>query len=659
MPRALVLGNGNLLATFDQHLLLRDFYFPHVGLEDHTLDGTAHRVGVFVENAFSWLDDGNWQMTPDYASETMVGDSLATNTRLGIEIRFTDFVHPTRNILVRSLTVSNLAQRPREIKIFVHHDFNIAGSKTKDTAQYEPELDGILHYRLQRYFLISGQWQDRTPLDQFTVGKSGYAGKEGTFRDAEDGQLHGNPIDQGSVDSTIGFRQTLAAGKQASLHYWIAAGTHYQEIRDLHEFVIGSTPQKLCEHTTAFWHEWVNKEHRDFADLPENVIDLYKKSLLIIRTQIDNNGAILAANDSDIMRTNRDNYSYMWPRDGALTSATLCKAGYAGLARQFLEFTAKLVTRDGYLLNKYNTDGSLGSSWHPKFKDGEIQLPIQEDETALFLRTFAEYYEATHDLEFLQRYFHATILPVGEWLQQYRDIQTGLPLPSYDLWEQNRAVSTYTASCVFAGLEAAAKLCEWVGHAETATAFWQSAEAMREAICTHLYSVETKRFVRAVSLREGSVFAADMTIDASLSFVWQMGVLPVDDERVMSTMQMINERLSITSDIGGLARFENDHYQFDNFQYSHQQFTGNPWIITTLWAADFQIASAKSLAELQKTVHTLAWTFARANSAGILPEQVHPVSGIPLSVAPLTWSHAAFVSTVLRYLGKYSELRDS
>ena len=37
----------------------------------------------------------------------------------------------------------------------------------------------------------------------FATGVKGRPGFEGTWRDAEDGQLSGNPIAQGSVDSTI------------------------------------------------------------------------------------------------------------------------------------------------------------------------------------------------------------------------------------------------------------------------------------------------------------------------------------------------------------------------------------------------------------------------------------------------------------------------
>jgi GH15 family glucan-1,4-alpha-glucosidase len=42
--------------------------------------------------------------------------------------------------------------------------------------------------------------------------------------------------------------------------------------------------------------------------------------------------------------------------------------------------------------------------------------------------------------------------------------------------------------------------------------------------------------------------------------------------------------------------------------------------------------------------------------AGILAEQMDPFTGAPLSVAPLTWSHAVFAETVLAYGAKLEEL---
>ena len=68
----------------------------------------------------------------------------------------------------------------------------------------------------------------------------------------------------------------------------------------LNRLVAEKTPAGLIERTADYWRAWVAKESRDFTDLPDVVTDVFNRSLLILRTQIDNRGAIVAANDSDI-----------------------------------------------------------------------------------------------------------------------------------------------------------------------------------------------------------------------------------------------------------------------------------------------------------------------------------------------------------------------
>ena len=83
---------------------------------------------------------------------------------------------------------------------------------------------------------------------------------------------------------------------------------------------------------------------------------------------------------------------------------------------------------------------------------------------------------------------------------------------------------------------------------------------------------------------------------------------------------------------------------------------GNPWIITTLWLAQWYIARARSVQDLVPAHSILEWTAMRAAKSGILPEQMHPYTGAPLSVAPLTWSHSTYVETVLKFLEKEEEI---
>jgi GH15 family glucan-1,4-alpha-glucosidase len=108
--------------------------------------------------------------------------------------------------------------------------------------------------------------------------------------------------------------------------------------------------------------------------------------------------------------------------------------------------------------------------------------------------------------------------------------------------------------------------------------------------------------------------------------------------------------------IGGFARYENDYY----FQQSQDiaNVPGNPWFVATLWVAEHHIAVAKDLADLDRARELLEWCATKANRSGVLAEQVHPLTGDPMSVAPLTWSHAAYVGAVQRYARKSQTLKE-
>jgi len=61
--RHLVLGNRSLTVLIDKSGKLRDFYFPHVGQENHLED---YKLGVFADNRISWVDEQEWQINSNY-----------------------------------------------------------------------------------------------------------------------------------------------------------------------------------------------------------------------------------------------------------------------------------------------------------------------------------------------------------------------------------------------------------------------------------------------------------------------------------------------------------------------------------------------------------------------------------------------------------------
>lgn len=672
MPRSLVLGNGSLLATFDDHLQMRDLYYPYVGEEDHTTYGNVHRVGFLVEGKpFSWLSDGNWKITVGYSDSSLLSSSMLINEKIGLEIMSEDFVDPIKNILVRSFRLRTLDGMERKVQCFFHHDFYLYGDKQKDTAFFEPHTKSVIHYRQHRYFLVGGNTSDPVncvaseipdqfhPLSRsekhidhcgitsFSIGKANYRGLEGTWRDAEDGELGRYPIEQGSVDSTVEIDCIARPDRGTWVYLWVCAGQKISEVHDLQYFLLEENPEHIKQAAKNYWRGWVQSHKQMSTGVAKEIQDMYLRSLLTVRTQIDNHGGILAATDNDIMQFNRDTYTYVWPRDGAFVSMALTRAGEHELTRRFLAFCEQVQTKEGYLLHKYNPDGSAGSSWHPWYRGRQSVLPIQGDETALPLLALFTHFESTQDFEFLHAMYQTFVRKAANFLCEYTEKETGLPLWSYDPWEEHRGVFTYTTATTVAGLKAASQIAAALGHYRHADKYREAGDRMAEALLFHLYDEQTACFMKKIKREGGKTVERDTRPDASIALLWQFGILPPDDPRIVSTMKRLEHELTVKTPVGGIARYINDYYQ--SVTPPTKDIPGNPWIITTLWFTQWRIALAKNKEDLRKPAADLLWAASKATSAGILPEQLHPLTGAPLSVAPLTWSHAVYLETALLF----------
>jgi GH15 family glucan-1,4-alpha-glucosidase len=650
----LPLSNGTLLVNFDSSYQIRDVYFPHVGKENHS-NGHAFRFGVWVNGVFRWIDDTRWTRELVYEYDTLVTEVQLSHPDLPVAIIASDAVDFHENVYLRRLRVSSLDDHALDVRFFFHHDFHISESEVGDTAYYEPQRRVLFHYKDLRWFLISG-WRGPgdVGVNQFATGQKELNGLEGTWRDAEDGSLSGNAIAQGSVDSTIGLHLPLAPRGFGDVYYWIAAGTRFDDVTLINRMVVEKTPAVLLDRNRHYWRLWVQGSQNQLDELPREIGKLFSRSLLVLRTQIDADGGIVAATDFDITRFARDTYSYVWPRDGALVALALIEAGYAAPSRKFLEFCGRLITREGYFLHKYNADGSLASSWHPWFARGQRELPIQEDETGLVLWALWRYFERFPEVEVIKPLYRDVIVRAADFLEAYRNSATGLPNPSWDLWEERRGVMSWTTAAVYAGLSAAEHFAEAFGETELSGKYRQALEEIRRGADKHLWSEPAGRFVRMISPLPGGGYDTDWTIDASVAGLFLFGMYPADDPRIVRTMESVRERLWVRSSVGGVARYENDYYH----QVSRDvtKVPGNPWFVCTLWLARWYIARARGVDELKQALELLEWVRQRQLPSGVLAEQVDPFSNQPLSVSPLTWSHAEVVATVIEYLDKVSAL---
>ncbi len=658
MPRDIPVGNGSLLVNFDSNYDLRDLYWPHVGQENHTV-GHPCRLGVWVDGEFSWVSDANWQRSLDYAHDTLVTEVKLEHANLKVKLVCNDGVDFHEDLYVRKVVVQNVADRERELRLFFAQDLHISGHEVGDSAYYEPTRGAVIHYKGKRWFLIDAakevgeEWS--FGADQWAVGNKEQGCKVGTWRDAEDGELSGNPVAQGSVDSAMALQLVVAPRSDATVWYWIAAGMDYDEVARLGDMVRARKPSAFLERTHSYWLLWAKAGDEEFATLPHEVSHLYRRSLLVLRTQIDNQGAIIAANDWDITRFARDTYSYMWPRDGALVAAALIEAGHSAVTRRFFNFCDRAITHEGYLLHKYNPDGSLASSWHGWYRDGRKELPVQEDETALVLWALWRHFQRFRDVEFIKPLYRSLIVRAANWMVDYRDKDSSLPLPSWDLWEERRGVLAWTIGATCAGLDAAANFSEAFGERELAAAYRKAMEEITLAADAHLWVRRQHCFSCMIDRQDDGNWRADPRVDASLIGLWYFGMYPADEPRVVATMEAVRDRLWVKTNVGGVARYENDRYH--QVSQDIENVPGNPWFICTLWLAQWYIAIAKTMADLEPALKILIWTAEHALPSGVMAEQVHPYTNEPLSVSPLTWSHATLVLTVHEYLQRQKAIR--
>jgi GH15 family glucan-1,4-alpha-glucosidase len=662
MPRDLPLANGHLLVNFDSHYDLRDIYWPHIGQRNQT-EGHVSHTGVWVDGAFAWFDGDGWQRDLRYEDDSLITDVTLVHDGLQLTLACTDAVDFDRDVFLRRVRCTNRADRPREVRLFFHHDWHIGESEGGDTVAYLPELKALEAYKDRCAIVVSGlvggagaggpsgSRQAEEGIAHWATGYKEINGEQGTWKDAEDGQLGGNPIAQGSVDSCVGFDLgTLQPGETRTCYQWLIIAPEYRSARDLHRLVLDRGPESFIVRTRNYWRLWVTNKPADLGDLPQPLVDLYKRSLLIMRTQIDDDGAVVAATDADVWAFSRDTYAYMWPRDGALVANALSHSGYADITGAFFHFCAKAMTDAGYLLHKYTPEGALGSSWQPWIgPDGAPQLPIQEDETALVVYALWQHFSLFHEVEFVRPLYRPLVKAAADFMVGFREPHTNLPAPSWDLWEERRGIHAYTVAAVYAGLMAAAHFAQAFGEADVAATYSQAAGEIKAATRQYLWSEQADRFLRMIQVAPDGTIQPDMTIDSSLTGLYQFGMFEATSDEIERTMAAVQDRLIVKTAVGGIARYENDYYH----QVSHDiaNVPGNPWFICSCWLAEYVIARAQTLDELHQALPLLEWVRARALPSGVLAEQMDPYTD-----SPLTWSHAEYVSAMRWYAGKYHRL---
>ncbi|HEX3000058.1 MAG TPA: glycoside hydrolase family 15 protein, partial [Armatimonadota bacterium] len=490
----------------------------------------------------------------------------------------------------------------------------------------------LIHYRHGYYYGLASD----TQISQYQLGGN-------SLENAGQGSLQGSDTIGMMKEGSLAWRpETLEAGGTMGFSLRICFSRDLRGLKRLIRQALKSDSRSDLRNTEAYWLSYLKKT-RQIETGRSEIDGLYKRSLLVFALMTNKRtGALLAAPEIDEGFTRCGRYAYCWGRDAAFITGALDKCGLPEQAEAFYRWAAAIQDENGSWQQRYYMDGNLAPSWG-----------LQIDEGGAIIWGILRHYRTAGDLEFLREMWPAVNKGV-EFLLSYTDSETGLPWLSFDLWEERLGEHAYSSAAVCAGIEAGAEIAEILGESRALTEKWrESASRLREAIVKNFWKPEWNRFVRSVRvklngwgeehtdakvlLRQNELGIArdysllDGIIDISLlGLTVPFGIYAPDDQRMRSTAEAVEKQLTVGK-TGGLMRYEYDSY-----------IGGNPWILTTLWAALYHI----EIKSYDKAREYLEWAVGGATEQGLLPEQIGRETGRPAWVMPLTWSHAMFVLVI-------------
>jgi len=607
--RPLIYGNGTLLVCVDERGVVRDFYYPYAGMENH---GGCIRLGLYDVDLkkFGWLD--KWDLKQQYEGSSLIGESVYASGGFDAAITVREMVHHELNFFLRSVEVKNITKKPKRFRLFSSQNYHILENNYANTAVRDGPM--VNHYKRDRFIVQSSL----PAFDQFTTGISQWRGMEGTWKDAEDGVLAGNVVAHGTVDSTLGWTlPELEPGRASTVHFWACIGRNFPEAKRIDDWIRARDVETIYHAGRRFWGPFCTKARSpdSLSRLPPSIREAYARSILTVACHLDRGGSIIASCDSHIKQQGADYYTYCWPRDAAWVAVALDRAGYGHLSMNAFRFFKKIIDPKGFFRHKYTPAGDLGSTWHP--------LPmIQIDETATPIYAVHVHWLETGDVRELSSLYEPLVKPAADFLAAFLD--GSLPKPSFDLWEERKGVYTYSCASAFSGLRSASAIASILGDEERAGRWGRAALSVQETAVSKLYDPTLGRFRRGVD---------DDTVDASTFAAWYFGLVNENDPMAAGTMSAIERELLRPG--GGVARYAGDGYQGPM----------NSWPLCTLWLAQWHIRGKN----LGRAMELMEWCAKNSAPTGLMPEQVGE-NGEPTSVLPLAWSHSTFILTVIEYL---------
>jgi GH15 family glucan-1,4-alpha-glucosidase len=530
--------------------------------------------------------------------------------------------------VTKNYSFQNNGDNPTEIIVYVIAQPDFGSNFSRDACAYYPRFKGMLHYEGDTYLYINANNTPQSYACHDPRDNSGRGAKPDKY-----GKLTENPVTNGRIETCLKYVLQVEPGESKELKLKL---TLANSLAGLEEIMQHSYSNKPVSTKTAV-EEKVN-DLCQFLQLDdtakEKLFILAKASEGIVNGSYNENGSIFAAVDSNYFKTDGvDDYSYFWPRDGALVTLARLRHNTGTEAelkqlQSFFQFCSRCLGDRSYMMHRFTLDkAALGSSWHNWLDDtNQFDAPLQLDQTALVVIAYAAFLERYGSIN---KEIHAKMPAVLKFIANSID-ESNIHKACFDLWENHQGQFVSEQAAIIAALKAGKYILDFDEMNENVDLHGKITAKIPTMLTAleNFFNKEDKYYHRGFTQETTPIDYEKNNIDASFHWLWYLGVLPATEERIKTTVAHAEKRLSI---LGGFARYENDHYlRVDASK------TGNPWYITTLWFCQYYLLNN----EKEKAKKCITFVLEHMDQTGLLPEMADPNTGIALSVKPLVWSHA-------------------
>ena len=265
----------------------------------------------------------------------------------------------------------------------------------------------------------------------------------------------------------------------------------------------------------------------------------------------------------------------------------------------YKSFCKMTQSKSGMWEQRFYTDGNLAPCWG-----------YQIDETASVIYGVYNHYEHINDVKFLKDTLRMCEKGI-KYLKSYiENILNGKEeeYKSYDLWEENEGIHTYSLAAIFSSFDTMLKIYEKLkpGYENNIlklekiekeeTILRNYMIKIKDYILKNLYDDKKKTFIRN----------KDGKMDISLiALVTPFKLFSPKEKKVLNTVE--NIELTLRTYTGGYLRYEKDTY-----------IGGNPWTIANLWMAEYYLAAGNK----KKARQCFDFVIESSTEHGFLAEQV-------------------------------------